>query len=296
MGRHPFSELLSRFGRYLATVAGLRPNTVRSYRGDVAAYLSFVGGDDPARLASAETMQRFLVSRFKAGLSPETISRHRSALRHLGEFLRLEGHCRENPALSLSSPKLGRKLPPYIGQPLIEKLWERLSTEKEFGPRERAIFALLYSTGLRVSELASLTLRDVDLKRGEVRVRQGKGGKDRIVPLAGRARRELLHYLREERPKLRPKSDHLFLNRRGGPLSPRSIQLTMRRLSEWLDTAGITPHSLRHAFATHMLERGADLRTIQELLGHARLTTTERYTRVSLRKLREVHRRTHPHG
>ena len=297
MGRQRQGEdLLTRLSRYLATVAGLRPRTVRSYLGDIRGYLQFAGTDQPEELGREELMQRFLVSRFKAGLSPETISRNRSALRKLGEFLRLEGHCRENPALGLSTPKLGRKLPPYIGQPLVERLWEILCREKEFGPRERAIFALLYSTGLRVAELAALTLSDVDLRKGEVRVRQGKGGKDRIVPLAGRARLELARYLREERPKLRPKDDHLFLNRRGRPLSTRSIQKLMRRLSHWLDTAGITPHSLRHAFATHMLEQGADLRTIQELMGHARLTTTERYTKVSLRQLRAVHQRTHPHG
>lgn len=296
MGRQLEEELLTRFSRYLATIAGLRSRTVKSYLSDIRAYLKFVGNERPEELGREEHMQRFLVSRFKAGLAPETISRNRSALRHLGEFLRLEGYCQENPALSLSTPKLGRKLPPYISQSLVERLWETLLKENEFGPRDRAIFALLYSTGLRVSELTNLKLRDVDLARGQVRVRQGKGGKDRLVPLAGRARQELACYLSEERPKLNPQSEHLFLNRHGKPLSVRSIQKLMRRLSHWVGIAGITPHSLRHAFATHMLERGADLCTIQELLGHALLTTTERYTKVSLRQLRKIHRATHPRG
>lgn len=244
---------------------------------------------------SREMVQDWLVDGHSQGLAPATLARRLSALKSLFAFALRQKLCAENPAAGIRAPKLGKRLPKTLPQHQTQALLE--TTNRKFDARELALLAFLYGCGLRVSEVVGVNLNDLSLnfrqKIGEVRV-LGKGNKERIVPLPEVAV-ELIESWLKARGNLLPKEDALFLNKFGKRLSVRSVQrmLKSRALETGADMS-ITPHKLRHSFATDMLSGGANLRTIQQFLGHASLATTEHYTHVTLPQLQQTYADTHP--
>lgn len=280
------------FLRYLAVERGASPHTLRSYRADLAdcaAYLAAQGLGGLAR-ADARVLRAYLADLHARGLQRSSMGRRLAALRSFYRFLVRRGRAKANPAAQLPTPRLAERLPGYLPIDESEALLRADFGRTPAGRRDRAILELLYATGVRVAELAGLDVGDVDLREGAVRV-FGKGGKERVVPLGRKAAGAIRAYLggREAR------SGALFRNARGGRLTARSLHRIVRARAR---AAGVrrrvTPHTLRHTFATHLLDAGADLRLIQELLGHARLGTTQRYTHVSADRLMKVYDAAHP--
>ena len=233
-------------------------------------------------------------------LSPATVARMLVALRAFFRFLVREGRLKVDPAAGVGSPRQPRSLPKAIPLDDVERLIE-LPTDDLLGRRDRAILETLYGTGLRISELAALDIDDMDIDDGAVLVRSGKGSKARMVPLGRSARKAVGDYLTRTRPELtrrgtgRASAGALFLNARGGRLSRQGCWKILKGYARAAGLEGrVSPHTLRHSFATHMLDRGADIRVVQELLGHASLATTQVYTLVSDRRLREVYLTSHP--
>jgi integrase/recombinase XerC len=279
---HP---LLERFDDWLSAERGASPHTRRAYRHTLQRLVDELGEGVDLDSLCAEAL-RHVLRRIETGRAPATRSRHRAALRTFFAWRAREiGRADGSPAHGLRGPRSGRPLPRVPSEPAAEA-----ACESAVSPRDRALVELLYGSGLRVSEAAALDWADLDLSEGTVEVRRGKGGKARRVPLPGEALRALRR-LREGAA-----DGPVFRNRRGGRLSDRSMRRIVRRQGLQAGVGGLHPHALRHACATHLLDRGADLRSIQEILGHRNLSTTQRYTHVSRAGLREVHRRAHPHG
>lgn len=293
-GRDRFSELLRSFLVSLQAEKGCSPHTVDAYRADLEAFGAFLGeqGIGPEQVDRA-VARAFLRRLQDAHLAPATIARRLAALRSFYAFLVREGHLESHPLRGLGTPKQPRRLPRSLSVDETVALLTAPDLRTPQGLRDRAILELLYASGLRVGELVRIDLDDIDWGRHEVRV-LGKGGRMRLALAGVPALRALRAYVRYGRPHLVRDSSNraLFLNRLGGRLSDRSVRALVSGYARMAGLEGkVTPHTLRHTFATHLLEGGADLRIVQELLGHARLTTTERYTHVSLRHLREVYRR-----
>ena len=285
---------VERFLLYLA--AGRSPRTVDAYRRDLAALAAFRGG--AAGDATVEDLERWVAEMRAAGLAPSTIARRASAARSYFRHLGLIGVRSDNPASALVLPKRGRRLPRALSPGETERLIDAATGTTPRTLRNRALVELLYGAGLRVSEAVGLEKGAVDIEERIVRV-VGKGGKERLVPLGRPAAEAVRRYLALGRPHLdRRYRYELFLNARGGPLTRAGAFLILRRLAEraGLEPARVHPHLLRHSFATHLLEGGADLRSVQEMLGHADLGTTERYTHISDRRRREVYFLAHPHA
>ncbi|HXF98887.1 MAG TPA: tyrosine recombinase XerC [Gaiellaceae bacterium] len=283
--------------RFLLLLAARRsPRTVEAYRRDLAALAAFRGG--PPGEAEVEELERWVAAMRAQGLAPATVSRRVSAVRAYFRHLVLIGRSDENPAASLQLPRRPRRLPRALSPAETERLLEAAAGSSPRALRDRALAELLYGAGLRVSEAVGLDKGAVDLEGRIVRV-LGKGGRERIVPLGRPAAEALRRYLALGRPHLdRRYRPELFLNARGGPLTRAGAFLVLRRLAAkaGLEPERVHPHLLRHSFATHLLEGGADLRSVQEMLGHADLGTTERYTHVSDRRRREVYFQAHPHA
>jgi integrase/recombinase XerC len=302
------SRAIDGFSSYVADERRFSPRTVLAYRTDLKRFTDFWEGEfanapagrTPLSRVDALAVRSYLASLHRARLSNRSLARHLSTLRSFFRWACREEHLEKNPARGLPSPRLPKTLPRAMTLPDTERL---LAAEDEgFVPeRERALFELLYATGLRVSEAAGLDLEDVELSSRLVRV-TGKGSRERIVPFGEAAEDALREYL-PPRAELRARAgdgdpsagEPLFVNARGGRLTPRSMaRLLKRRLRAAGLPAEISPHALRHTFATHLLEAGADLRAIQELLGHASLSTTQKYTHLDAARLREVYRNAHP--
>lgn len=279
--------------------------TARAYGADLDRFAAFWEGDfgetngSRAPLSRVDTLaiRSYMASLHRAGLKNRSIARHLSTLRSFLRWACREGHLSENPARGLPSPRLPRTLPRALTLPDTEGLLAA-DPEVPFPERDRALFELLYAAGLRVSEAAGLDLEDVDFGSRLVRV-LGKGRKERIVPFGEEAEDALRAYLpaRSERRAGdgEEAEEPLFVNARGGRLTPRSMaRLLKSRLRAAGLPADISPHALRHTFATHLLQAGADLRAIQELLGHSSLSTTQKYTHLDIARLREVYRQAHP--
>jgi integrase/recombinase XerD len=283
--------------RYLLVLAARRsPRTVDAYRRDLAALAAFREG--PAGDASVDDVERWLAGMRAEGLAASTLARRVSAVRAYFRHLVLIGARDENPAAAIQLPRRGRSLPRVLSPAETERLIDAATGTTPRTLRDRALVELLYGAGLRVSETVGLEKGAVDLEDRIVRV-NGKGGKERLVPLGRPAAEALRRYLALGRPHLdRRYRPELFLNARGGPLTRAGAFLILRRLAEraGLEPKRVHPHLLRHSFATHLLEGGADLRSVQEMLGHADLGTTERYTHVSDRRRREVYFTAHPHA
>ncbi len=283
--------------RYLLLLAARRsPRTLDAYRRDLASLAEFRAGN--AGDATVEDLERWLAGMRAAGLAPSTLARRVSAVRAYFRHLILIGAKVENPAAAIKLPRRGRRLPRALSPTETERLIDAATGTTPRTLRDRALVELLYGAGLRVSEAMGLEKSAVDLENRIVRV-HGKGGKDRVVPLGRPAAEAARRYLALGRPQLdRRYRPELFLNARGGPLTRAGAFLILRRLAQkaGLEPERVHPHLLRHSFATHLLEGGADLRSVQEMLGHADLGTTERYTHISDRRRREVYFLAHPHA
>jgi integrase/recombinase XerC len=291
---------IQRFARWLAGERRASPQTSRAYLADLASYAGYLAGSGLAIVPSSPVAVRGWLGREAATSGPTSIARKLSTVRTFYRFLVKERLATANPARAVQAPRRPKRLPEVLPEADVAALVEAPADASPLGLRDRAFLELLYSSGLRVSELTGLDLDDLDLAEGMVRV-LGKGGKERVVPVGGPARDAVRRWIAEGRPALLAGVDGagargaLFVNYRGGRLSPRSVA---RRLDRWVTAAGLPrhvhPHVLRHCFATHLLGNGADLRGIQELLGHASLSTTQRYTHLDWKRLAEVYDRAHP--
>ena len=283
--------------RYLLLLAAQRsPRTVDAYRRDLTGLAGFLGA--PVGRATTSDLEGWVASMRAADLAPSTIARRIAAARSYFRHQMLLGARLDNPAAEIATPRRLRKLPRTLSPSESERLIEAANGTTPRAMRDRALVELMYGAGLRVSETVGLARTSVDIDARIVRV-LGKGDKERIVPLGRPAAESVRRYLALGRPHLdRRYRPDLFLNARGGALTRAGAFLILRKLAEkaGLEPERVHPHLLRHSFATHLLEGGADLRSVQEMLGHADLSTTERYTHVSDRRRRETYFDAHPHA
>jgi integrase/recombinase XerC len=325
-------DALKAFVEHLTYNRHLSPHSVRAYTSDVEQYLTSVAatrGVKPSALSPAEldadSVRGFVVGLNKAAQARPSVARKLSGVRAFLRYLRREGLIEGDPAAAAVAPRLDRTIPRHLSETEMRRLLDTPDPSTPLGRRDRAMLELFYASGLRLSELVGLDLEDVHLSARMLRV-LGKGGKERLLPFNRAAEtalkdwlpdRERYRQLVRRAPPLsspgasrsrlgearatgrgrqsRPDREPVFVNARGGRLTGRSVHRLVRRyVVQCSQRDGISPHALRHSFATHLLQRGADLRAIQELLGHARLTTTERYTHVNSAQLVEVYRKAHP--
>ncbi len=279
---------------------GLSDHTLDAYRRDLRQFDAFLGGELGSTLlrATREQLQRYLGARLAAGQSPRSTARVMSCLRGFYRYQLREGRLTVDPTLDVESPRLGRPLPKSLSEADVEKLLAAPELDDPLGFRDRTMLELLYACGLRVSELTALQLSQVSLNQGVLRV-FGKGSKERLVPMGEPALRMLQRYLAGPRAELLRgvPSDVVFPSRRGRQMTRQTFWY---RIKMHARTAGIgkplSPHTLRHAFATHLLNHGADLRVVQMLLGHSDLTTTQIYTHVARQRMQDLHAEHHPRG
>ena len=299
-------DLIEQFIHYLKVERNASPHTLRNYRSDLLQFRQFLSGKEPAAPVAVQSIdslqiRNFLAFLFEKESEKSSAARKLAAIRSFFKFMRREGVLAGNPAATVSTPKQPKRLPRIMTEEEINQFLDTVARESETGnaafTRDRAILELLYASGLRVSELVGLDLRSVNLGEG-VLVARGKGQKDRMVPFGSKARNALLNYLQVREKILqdaKASSPALFLNVRGKRLTTRSIH---RIVKHYVGAFGpkihVSPHGLRHAFASHLLAEGADLRAIQEMLGHASLSTTQKYTQISIQRLIEVYDKTHP--
>ena len=289
---------IASFATHVKVEKGLSPNTIEAYDRDLAKFAAFAG----KRKLTLESVSRddlvdFLAGLFRENLESKTVARHLVTVRNFFRFALTHELIASDPTVTLESPKIRRSLPGYLRFEEIEKLLAQPDDKTALGLRDRAMLEVLYSTGLRVSELTGLKVADLDAKVGCIRC-IGKGDKERIVPAGRKAVAIVEKYLRLSRPKLLPKGvscPALFVNRRGRPLTRVGV---WKILSTYGKRAGLraalTPHMLRHSFATHLLERGADLRSVQLMLGHSDISTTQIYTHVVEERLKQIYKAHHP--
>jgi site-specific recombinase XerD len=302
------SDDLTRFLDYLRAVEGASPRTVEAYGRDLRLLGAELAGPDGIvdwRGVDRDGLRRFLGVQRRAERAPSTIARRLSSIRAFFRFLVREGLREDNPASALRAARNRRRLPRTPGEELVERILESCDLQTEQGRRDRAILEILYGGGLRLSELIGLRLGDIDWPGSTLRVK-GKGNRERIVPFAGEAPTALEQSLQDRLTgetldalrggRLEGGSARLpvFVRRDGHALSPRQVQRIVARATREGGGGHLSPHDLRHAFATHLLDRGADLRGVQELLGHASLSTTQIYTQVSVARLRESFEQAHP--
>ncbi len=301
-GPVPLPPELERFLTHLEAERRASPHTLRAYRADLARFAAFLAEQGVPPAGATPAAVRGFLARAAGTAGPVSLARKLSALRALYRWLVRVGLAAANPARAVASPKQPRRLPEVLPEEEVAALVEAPGADGPLALRDRAVLELLYASGLRVAELVGLDTRDLDLAQGLVRV-LGKRRKERIVPVGRPAREALARYLAEARPGLAALpgargargGEPLFLNHRGGRLTARSVA---RQVDRWVREAGLArhvhPHVLRHCFATHLLGNGADLRGIQELLGHASLSTTQRYTQVDWKRLAAVYDEAHP--
>lgn len=291
------AELVEQFLRHLALERHLSPRTVAAYQGDLEGLATFLErGGSELRGASRRHLRRWLAHLATRGYARSSVARKAAAARSFYRFALRRGHVPASPASALASPKVPVRLPQVLKASEAASLVGAPGSADAWGGRDRAVLELLYAAGLRVSELCSLHVPDVDLDRARVRV-AGKGGREREVPMGEVAADAMRSYLAESRPVIAPAegAEALFFNRRRKPLTARDVRAIVEKYCrEMLAGRRVSPHTLRHSFATHLMEGGADIRAVQELLGHASLTTTQRYTHVSKGRLFGAYRRSHP--
>ncbi len=294
------SATIAAFLTHVRVERGLSANTVTAYRRDLMKFDDFAKKRKlTLESASRDNLVEFLASLYRQKLESRTVARHLVTLRNFFRFAQLQELITTDPSINLESPKIRRSLPGYLRLEEIERLLAQPDDKTPLGLRDHAMLDVLYSTGLRVSELISLRVMDLDTAVGCVRC-IGKGDKERIVPIGKKALALVERYLRDARPKLIGKGRQalattLFINRRGAPLSRVGV---WKILSAYGRKAGLrsslTPHMLRHSFATHLLERGADLRSVQLMLGHSDISTTQIYTHVVEERLKQIYKAHHP--
>ncbi len=284
-------EHIDAFIRYLDLQRGASAHTLRAYRKDLEEFSGFVkkGAEDIEMV----DVRAFVAQQIKDGRNKTTAGRRLASVRSFLKYLHREGYMLDNPAKLVSTPKAQKPLPRFLS---VDDIFSLVQQPKSIGflqTRDRAILELLYSSGLRVSEIAGLNVEDVSTKEGLVKVK-GKGKKERILPVGSKAVDAIKSYL-VEKILLKRRNKALFLNSRGEPLSDRGVRRVVVKYAKMIGITGkIGPHTLRHTFASHLLQAGADLRVIQELLGHASLSTTQKYTHLDITHLMDVYDRAHP--
>ncbi|ADC72594.1 tyrosine recombinase XerD [Thioalkalivibrio sp. K90mix] len=294
------SPVLDRFLDELWAVEGLSDHTLAAYRRDLEALARWLHGRGVAlEAASSADLLAFVSARMQAGARPKSITRALSSIRRFYRYLVHQGEREDDPSAGIESPRAGRPLPDSLSETQVNALLAAPELHTEVGLRDRAMLELMYATGLRVSELVGLEQSEVNSRQGVVRI-TGKGDKERLVPLGEEAAHWLARYLREARGALmsgHPPVDTVFVTRRGRGLTRQAFWY---RIKHYAQVAGIevplSPHTLRHAFATHLLDHGADLRVVQMLLGHSSLSTTQIYTHVARARLQSLHAEHHPRG
>jgi len=294
-------DAIDNFLAHISTVKGYSPNTCAAYSNDLSQLADYLGSLSPPVTAWGQVTKNTLISYIlhlkEREYSSATIARKVAAIKSFFNFLTEEGMIKDNPAADLESPKVSKRLPKVLSRNQVEKLLAQPA--KGSGPkalRDTALLELLDATGMRVSELVALRVDDVNLETSTVRVK-GKGGKERIIPIHRRAAEALRAYLEEGRKAFvkDPAQQALFLNPRGTQLTRQGLWLIIKRYVEQAGIkAEVTPHTLRHSFATHLLEGGATLRDVQEILGHSNISTTQVYTHVTSKRLREAFDKSHP--
>ena len=294
-------DALRQFLDALALEKGLSKNTVLSYRQDLGRYLAYLQESSIPSLKQVERrhIMDFLLKERDRSLKPSSVARLLVAIRMFHRFLAEEGRVTENVTDALESPKMWKRLPECLSHAEVDRLLKAPNARKRQGMRDQALLELLYACGLRASEAASLKLAAVDFQDQTVRV-TGKGSKERMIPVGKRAQESLKRYVagaRNEWLTGEKKNEYLMLTRQGKRMSRQSVWAVLKKYAR---EAGIQkkiyPHILRHSFATHLLENGADLRVVQELLGHADIVTTQIYTHVDISRLKGIHQRFHPRG
>ena len=280
---------IEKFIRYLEIEKNYSAHTTLNYSLDLRDFSNFLQ-EAPIEKVDYLTLRKYLATLREKNQSSRTVARHLSALRSFFRFLVREGFLKTNPILSLSSPKLDKHLPQFLTEEEVEKLIDIVAPRDELGLRDKAILETFYSTGMRISEVVGLNFSDVDFISGVVKVR-GKGKKERMVPIGEHAISAIRKY-QEARNK---QTDAIFLNKKGLRLTDRGVRGIFSKYIRLASIKqGISPHTLRHSFATHLLNRGADLRSVQELLGHANLSTTQIYTHVTTERLKNIYDKAHP--
>ena len=292
------NELVDAFLNYLSVERGLSRNTIISYQEDINAYIDFLKGAhiDSFPLTKKNDITDFMLFQKDKGLASNSVARRLAAIKAFYRFLVRERMLKADPSNLIDSPKLWKKIPQTLSVNEVDALLSQPNIRNRQGIRDKAILETLYATGMRVSEAVNLKTDNVNLDVGFLRC-IGKGNKERIIPLGAKAMSSIRRYLKVSRPQqLKNKEiDFLFLNRFGKKISRQSLwKLIKRYAREARIKKPIRPHILRHSFATHLLERGADLRSVQEMLGHANISTTQIYTHISKERLKAIHRMFHP--
>lgn len=284
---------IDKFMNYLKVEKNASAHTITNYMVDLDVFKDFLG-DKEIETVDHLSLRRFLAELRAKNYAKRTVARKLASLRSFFRFLFREGHIKKNPITAVLTPKLDKKLPLFLDTARIDRLLSTPTDRNIAGLRDRALLETLYSTGIRVSELVGLDLGDIDFISGVIKV-LGKGSKERIVPIGEPALGAIRKYIDKRMGYKTEDKDAVFLNKSGGRLTDRSVR---RALDKHIKTCGIiekiSPHSLRHSFATHLLDRGADLRSVQELLGHMNLSTTQIYTHVTMERLKSVYDKAHP--
>jgi len=284
-------KLIEQFLRHLELERGVSQHTLRAYKKDLKEFQEYA--DKEAADIEMIDVRGFVALQIKNGLLKTTAGRRLAAVRSFLKFLTREGYLKSNPAKLVTTPKAEQHLPRFLSVDDVFALIEKPDTMGFINSRDRAILELLYSSGLRVAEAADLNLEDVNTKEGLVKVR-GKGKKERIVPIGSKAVEAIKTYM-VEKILLKKKNKALFLNRSGTPLSDRGIRRIVVKYARLIGISGqVGPHTMRHTFASHLLQAGADLRVIQELLGHSSLSTTQKYTHIDIAHLMDIYDKAHP--
>jgi len=285
-------DLSKAFYRYLSTEKDVSPNTRRAYEGDIRHFLAFIEKNQYEQVDQKAI--RAYVSEIYGGLKKSSLSRKISSIKVFFKFLKKKGHIKENPAALIKNPRIEKHLPKFYTVDEMFHFLDTLPEETWINVRNRAIFELIYSTGMRAQEALDLDVTDVHLE-GLWALVKGKGGKERVLPFGEKARDAIAHYLREIRGRQRESIKALFINRQGNRLSYRGLLKVMKKHQLNANLfKNLALHGIRHSFATHMLNGGADLRSIQELLGHSKLSTTQKYTHISIDKIMEIYDQAQP--
>ena len=293
------NAIFNSFITYLKEEKGFSEHTVKSYKNDINKFLIYLSKSDmELKKVTKENIRDFLENQYDAGLSKKTIARRLASIKSFSKFLFNTDFITKNPTIFLSTPKVAKKLPSFIDEKIIDELMGQPDLKTEKGLRDKAILELFYSTGMRLSELINLNIGSVDDKNSLIKV-FGKGRKERLIPFGKRAKFSIDDYLKKRALDWNAASSNipLFVNSKNKRVPRRTIQ---RRISNYIKMIAtgkrLGPHALRHSFATHLMNRGADIRAVGDLLGHASLSSTQVYTHVKPEKMREVYKQSHPRG
>ena len=298
--KNVISILVDHFIQFISVEKGLSKSTQESYESDLKQFVEFLKKKkiESAHSITKEQLTEFFYFKKTKGSSASTLAREGATLRAFFKFLLRENYISQNPAEILTSPKMWHLLPEVLTAKEINQLMEQPDEKKSMGLRDKAILEFMYATGTRVSEAAKIKTSDLNMDVGYVRC-LGKGSKERIIPIGSKAIKYIRKYLNQARPKLLKKkvSDYLFVTHRGSCLTRQAL---WQKIKKYVHSAGIrkniTPHTIRHSFATHLLAGGADLRAVQEMLGHADISTTQIYTMIDRSRLKNIHHQFHPRG